>query len=72
MAIEVKQRVLTVLRLKLARLERGWTVRQLAAASGVSSPSISRAESGKEPSLGTALRLARALDVPIDELWTIA
>ncbi len=72
MAIEVKQAALTLPRIKVARLERGWTVRQLAAAAGVSLATVSRVEAGREPSLQVALRLARALDFPIEELWTIA
>jgi transcriptional regulator with XRE-family HTH domain len=56
-------------KLKQLRLERGWTLEQLAARSGLSISHISSLERGTrtKPSFRVAVRLAQALDVP---LWT--
>lgn len=59
-------------RIKAARLQKGWhTPREMAAATGISHPSIWRAESGKEPSLTNAMRIAAALEYPVEELWEL-
>ena len=56
-------------KLKSARILRGLTQVQLAAAIGVHPISISQYERGViEPSLAAARRLAMALGVPIEEL----
>ncbi|MDI3256921.1 MAG: helix-turn-helix transcriptional regulator [Kyrpidia sp.] len=54
-------------KLKQLRLERGWTLEQLAARSGLSISHISSLERGTrtKPSFQVAVRLARALDVPL-------
>ena len=55
--------------IKKIRLERGLTQEQLAALSSVPRICISRYESGKYyPSMQNAVKLARALSVPVDAL----
>jgi len=56
--------------LKKRRLEKDWSQRDLAAASGVSNAEISRLEAGKrkEPSASVLQNLAIALDTPVEEL----
>jgi transcriptional regulator with XRE-family HTH domain len=56
--------------LVLAALDRrGWTQPELADRSGVSQASVSRMVSGKQaPSLDAAAKIARALDLSLDEL----
>ncbi len=58
-------------RLRTARIAAGLGVRELARMSGVSAPVISRAESGREPSLIFAIRLAKLLGYPVEELWEV-
>jgi len=56
-------------RLRALRERRGSTLAQLSAASGISTSTLSRLESGaRRPTLELLLRLARAYDVPVDEL----
>lgn len=55
--------------IKAARKDRGMTQQELADASGVSRISIARYETGvKTPSIASTYKLAKALDVPFDEL----
>lgn len=55
--------------IKEIRIERGLTQEQLAALSSVPRICISRYESGKYyPSMQNAVKLARALSVPVDAL----
>jgi DNA-binding XRE family transcriptional regulator len=42
------------------------------AATGIDHMTIWRAESGKEPSLTNALRIAKALKYPVEELWELS
>lgn len=57
-------------RVKRKRLERGWSLRDLAAKAGVSSAStINRVENGKgDIWLSAAVKIAAALEVSLDEL----
>lgn len=56
-------------RLRALRRERGATLAQLAASTGISVSTLSRLESGqRKPTLELLLPLARAHQVPLDEL----
>ncbi|WP_324277064.1 XRE family transcriptional regulator [Blastococcus brunescens] len=56
-------------RLRSLRLERGATLGQLSASTGISVSTLSRLESGqRRPTLELLLPLARAHQVPLDEL----
>jgi transcriptional regulator with XRE-family HTH domain len=56
-------------RLKALRLDRGATLAELSASTGISLSTLSRLESGqRKPSLELLLPLARAHQVPLDEL----
>lgn len=56
-------------RLKRARAQRGLTLIELAAATGISKSTLSRLESGqRKPSLELLLPIAAAHQVPLDEL----
>lgn len=58
-------------RLRALRLEKGLSVRQLAAQVGVSAATISQVERDiNDPSLSTLRRLARALETPLFDLFT--
>jgi DNA-binding XRE family transcriptional regulator len=69
--VQSGQITITGNRVKVARVGMGWTMRQAAAASGVSTATWCRIESGEEPSLHCAMRVARALGFAIEELWKI-
>jgi transcriptional regulator with XRE-family HTH domain len=52
-----------------ARNERGWSLRELAAQTGLSKAILSNIERGKaNPALETLTRIARGLDIPISRL----
>jgi transcriptional regulator with XRE-family HTH domain len=56
-------------RLKRARAQRGVTLTELSAATGISKSTLSRLESGqRKPSLELLLPIAQAHQVPLDEL----
>ncbi|MET0131982.1 MAG: XRE family transcriptional regulator [Kibdelosporangium sp.] len=56
-------------RLKRVRTERGVTLAELSAATGISKSTLSRLESGqRKPSLELLLPIAQAHQVPLDEL----
>jgi putative transcriptional regulator len=58
--------------LRDARAERGWTQADLAAAVGVSRKTINTVENGVfVPSTLLALKLARALDRPVEVLFRL-
>ncbi len=58
--------------LRLARDERRWTQAELAQLVGVSRQTINSIETGRfEPSLGLALKLARLLERPVEELFSL-
>ena len=51
------------------RVERGWTLRDLSARSGVSVPYLSEIERGrKEPSGAILIQLARVFELPLPDL----
>jgi transcriptional regulator with XRE-family HTH domain len=57
-------------RLRDLRLQRGWTLQELAARSGFSKPFLSRLESGdRQASIAAALTLARVFDVSLASLF---
>lgn len=59
------------LRLKRARLAKGWSQKHLAATLGVTSSFITKIEAGDAyPSYERGLLMAQALDLPWDELWS--
>lgn len=60
--------------ISLKRKEKGWSQRELAAASNISNAEISRLESGKrkEPSPSVLKEIAKALGVPFEELLQAA
>ncbi len=53
---------------RTARLAKGWDCRQAAKAADVSPSMISRIENGHSPSLGSAVKLARAYGVTIEAM----
>ncbi|MDT7798729.1 MAG: hypothetical protein QOI78_2162 [Actinomycetota bacterium] len=56
-------------RLRALRKQRGFTLAELAAATGISESTLSRLESGgRRPTLELLLPLARTYDVPLDDL----
>ena len=56
-------------RLKRVRVQRGLTLTELAAATGISKSTLSRLETGqRKPSLELLLPIAQAHQVPLDEL----
>ena len=56
-------------RLRAARIERGATLAELAESTGISVSTLSRLESGqRKPTLELLLPLARAHQIPLDEL----
>lgn len=56
-------------RLARLRIERGWTLAELAEQSGLSKPFLSRLESGaRQPSLGALLTLGRIYQTPLHAL----
>lgn len=57
-------------RVRLVRHSRRMTLAELAQKSGVSDRTISDIERGAEPRVLTAIRIARALGVRVEQLWT--
>ena len=58
-------------RVRSLRRERGLTLKALGARAGLSHPFLSQLERGlARPSLGSIERIARALGVPVADLWT--
>ena len=58
-------------RVRSLRRERGWTLKQLGREAGLSHPFLSQLERGlARPSVGSAERIARALEVPVGLLWS--
>src|SRR5438876_812054 len=57
-------------RVRSLRHERGLTLKGLGALAGLSHPFLSQLERGlARPSIGSAERIARALQIPVGELW---
>lgn len=57
------------MRITALRRERGWTQEHLAETSGIAVRTVQRLEAGKEASLETLGAIARALDVPVRDLF---
>lgn len=57
------------MRIAALRRERGWTQERLAETSGIAVRTVQRLESGKDASLETLSAIARALDVPVRDLF---
>ncbi|MFJ7288763.1 helix-turn-helix domain-containing protein [Curtobacterium sp. NPDC098951] len=57
------------MRIAALRRERGWTQERLAEASGIAVRTVQRLEGGKDASLETLSALARALEVPVRDLF---
>jgi transcriptional regulator with XRE-family HTH domain len=68
MGSELRRRILKLDHLYERRTARGWSQYDLADASGVPQPTISRAENGLRVSRRTALRLAGCLDTTPEAL----
>lgn len=59
--------------LRALREDRGWSQGRLAEEVGVSRQTINAIETGRfDPSLPLALRLARLLDRPVEEIFRLA
>ena len=59
-------------RLREVRDEKRWTQADLAARVGVSRQTINSIETGRfEPSLGLALKLARLIGLPVEQLFSL-
>ena len=57
-------------RLKLLRVERGWTQEQMGQALGVSRQAVIALETERhDPSLDLAYRIAAAFDRPVEEIF---
>ncbi len=60
-------------RVREARRRRGWSQHQLAAIAGIPANTLSTIETGaRVPRVDTALRIARALDLPVERLFWLA
>lgn len=58
--------------MKVQRARRGWTQAQLADMAGITRKSINAIESGRMvPSIILALKLARTLEVTVEELFSL-
>ena len=70
MDIEIKEKVNLGMQLRVNRVRRGLSVKELAKKSGVSVTSINWAENGrvKNTRLGAVIRLADTLSVSLEEL----
>lgn len=55
--------------LKQARIDRGWSQEKLADLAGLPQPTISRAERSGSATSAVAIRIARALDSTVEELF---
>jgi DNA-binding XRE family transcriptional regulator len=70
MAIRLLQATAPLNAIKAARMTRGWTLDDLAAASGIDKGTLSRIENNLvDVKLETALRIAAAFGVRVEELW---
>lgn len=57
--------------LRKMRVDRGVTLRQIEAATGISNASWSQIERGKPPSIQTALKIAEFIGLPIEQIWAL-
>lgn len=58
-------------RLRTLRLERGWTLDELAQRSHVSKSTIAQIERDRGPTLNNAVRIAAAFGVSVYDIWAI-
>ena len=58
-----------VISIRKLRVGRGWGLRELAKASGVSRTTLSVAEGGHRPTLENAAKIAAGLNVSVHDLW---
>lgn len=60
-------------RIRQARLLRGLSLEDLSKASGVSESNLSRIENHRQtPRPSTMRKIAKALDVPVESLWSVS
>ncbi|HEX7385756.1 MAG TPA: XRE family transcriptional regulator [Castellaniella sp.] len=72
-ALALEQKSALAERLRFLRLQRGWTQGQVGAASGLSTPTLSKIENGQvSPTYDVLLRLAYGLGVDVAELFVSA
>jgi DNA-binding XRE family transcriptional regulator len=55
--------------LREAREKRGWSLQDLAGASGVDRTTIHKIEKGHEPGVKKAISLAKAVEMAVEDLW---
>lgn len=67
-----KKGMITVNRIKAARISLGWGMRELAHEAGVSLASVQRAETSKEIMPSAGMKIAKALDYSVEDLWELA
>ncbi len=60
---------MAVARLRRVRQDKALTQEELAARAGVSQAMVSEYERGAIPTLETAAKICRALDVPLEHIW---
>lgn len=65
------ERVALQLELRKLREEVKLPRQKVAELSGISMASYERMEAGVAPSLSLALKLARFLEMPVEEIWTL-
>ena len=53
------------------REKQGVTLRDCVKPSGISSATLLRIEEGRAPDLATALRFARFVEMPVEEVWRL-
>lgn len=55
-------------KIRALRRSRGWGQQRLAVEAGLNTMTVSRAERGRTVAMNSATGIARALDVPVDDL----
>jgi len=58
--------------IKTFREQKGWTLKDLAERAGMPLPTVATYERGREPKLGAARKVAKALRKPMDSVFPIA
>lgn len=58
-------------RIAQLRRSKGWTQQQLASESGVTVRTVQRLEAGQDSSMDTLSRIAKALEVPVGDLFSV-
>jgi DNA-binding XRE family transcriptional regulator len=67
----MKSEVSLLINLRDLRKEAGISAEELATLSGISASGIERIEWGEAPSLANALRLARLLNLSVEDIWGV-